>query len=200
MPQESSEQLRKELRDAFNADRPAATIVLARKVLEDNAEDALTLTRLGYALSELANYEEAETVLKHALENTSESKRYIVLAKMGHLFRFQGDYETAAEWYRKTMSSNSNDTTGYIFLGAALARQGKLDEAETIHRAATECKDGCIDEAYHNLGLVLRGQGRLEESRVCFVKALEIDPDYEAAQDALDDVIEAIAHRSRRDA
>ena len=66
MPQDSSEQLRKELRDAFNADHPAATIVLARKVLEDNPEHAPTLTRLGYALGELANYDEAETVLKQA--------------------------------------------------------------------------------------------------------------------------------------
>ena len=134
------------------------------------------------------------------MKNSSESKRYIVLAKMGHIFRFRGDYETAAEWYRKTIDSNPNDTTGYIFLGAALARQGKLDEAEAVHRTATQCKEGCIDEAYHNLGLVLRGQGRLEESRECFTKALEIDPDYEVAQEALDDLIEAIAYRSRSDA
>jgi tetratricopeptide (TPR) repeat protein len=200
MPHESSEQLRKELCDAFDADQPAATIVLARKVLEEIPDHAPTLTRLGHALSELANYAEAETVLNQALENCGESKRYIVLAKLGHLSKFRGNYEAAVEWYRKSIASNPDDAAGYIYLGAVLARQGKLDDAETAHCSATECSSGCIDEAYHNLGLVLRGQGRLEESRECFRKALEIDPDYGAAQKALDDVIAAIAYRSRSDA
>ena len=43
------------------------------------------------------------------------------------------------------------------------ARQGKLVQAEATHRRATQCSHGQIDEAYHNLGLVLRGQGRLGE-------------------------------------
>ena len=55
------------------------------------------------------------------------------------------------------------------------------------------CKEGCIYEAHHNLGLVLRGQGRLDEACKCFEKAIELDPEYDAAKEALTDVLAAIA-------
>ena len=71
-----------------------------------------------------------------------------------------------------------------------------LSEAEHVHRKATICEKGCIDEAYHNLGLVLRGQGKLEEALQCFEKAIAIDPDYKEAKHALADVKAAIGYRS----
>jgi tetratricopeptide (TPR) repeat protein len=45
-----------------------------------------------------------------------------------------------------------------------------------------------IDEAYHNLGLVLRGQDRLVEAAECFRKAIELCADYPEAIEALQDV------------
>ena len=108
--------------------------------------------------------------------------------RMGHLYRYRGDYHQAETWYQKAIDSDPTEATGYIYLGAALARQGKLREAEAAHRAGTRCEEGCIDEAYHNLGLVLRGQGRLREARESFEKAVEMDPEYADALAALDDV------------
>ena len=46
----------------------------------------------------------------------------------------------------------------------------------------------CIDEAYLNLGLILRALGRYGEARQCFELALELDPEYQAAQDGIDDI------------
>jgi tetratricopeptide (TPR) repeat protein len=109
------------------SDHPASTVIIARMILEDTPNHALTLVRLGHALTELANYA----------------------------------------------------------------------EAEAMHRVATQCSDGCIDEAYHYLGLVLRGQGRLNESRECFEKAVELDPEYIEAEEALDDVNAAVSYRTR---
>ena len=134
MSQEPSQQLQHALREAFAADHPATTIVLARRVLADNPNDAATWTRLGHALSEIANHDEAENALKTALLFGGDVRREIVYGTRGHLFKFRGDYETAANWYRKAIDSNPDNASGYIFLGAALARQGKLAEAEAAHR------------------------------------------------------------------
>lgn len=187
--------IRDALTDAFDADHPATTVVLARKLLEVEPDDAMAWTRLGKALGQFINYEEAKRALETALEYSSASKRYIVYSYMGHICKWRGDYAGAATWYRQVTELKPDDAGGYIFLGAALARQGKLAEAEETHRSGTTCKEGCIDEAYHNLGLVLRAQGRFDEAGTCFEKAIEIDPEYDAAKEALADVRAAIAYQ-----
>ncbi len=191
--------LRRDLTVEFGADHPASTVLLARMLLARHPNDAQTLVRLGHVLSELANYDEAESVLLKALEYCDESRQAIVYGKLGHLFMFRGEYHIAAEWYQKAVEAAPLDATGYIYLGSTLARQGRLSAAEIVHRKATACTEGCIDEAYYNLGLVLRGQGRLEESRDCFESALQLDSNYQEAREALEDVTAAIGYLSRRD-
>ena len=94
--------------------------------------------------------------------------------------------------YQKAIDEDPDEAGSYIFLGAVQARQGKLELAEQTHRRATQCPSGLIDEAYHNLGLVLRGQGRLAEAAECFRKAIELCPDYPDAIEALQDVESAM--------
>ena len=108
------------------------------------------------------------------------------------MYRYSGNYPEAENWYRKAIEKAPHLTTGYIFLGAVQARQGKLQEAEATHREATKCAEGNIDEAYHNLGLVLRGQGRLNDAAINFRKAIELTPDYADAVEALRDVESAL--------
>lgn len=132
--------------DEFDMKHPAATVVLARKLLEIEPENANALTRLGHALGLLANYDEAERALQTALKYSSKSRRYIIYGYMGLLCRRRGDYDGAVKWNRIVIELKPDDTGGYVFLGAVLARQGKLAEAEDAHRSATKCKEGCIDE------------------------------------------------------
>jgi tetratricopeptide (TPR) repeat protein len=107
---------------------------------------------------------------------------------MGHLFRAAGNYELAATWYRKAIDADPIDATYRIYLGAVLAKQGRLHEAEEAHRAGVGCAEGCIDEAYLNLGFVLRAQERFREAAHCFREAIRLDPAYRQAQRALRDV------------
>ena len=107
---------------------------------------------------------------------------------MGALERYRGDFAASEDWYRQAIKLNPEDATGYVFLGAAQARQGKLKEAEATHREGIGCSDDAVDESFHNLGLVLRGQGRLEEVAECFRAAIKIDPEYDVAVEALEDV------------
>ena len=68
-----------------------------------------------------------------------------------------------------------------------LAQHGRLDEAETWNRQATECLEGRIDEAYLNLGMSL-AKGQYLEALHCFREALSRDPLDTDAQAALEDI------------
>ena len=180
--------LRDDIRDAFEHDHAATTVALARRWLEDDPQDWQVWGWYGTMLYQMARYDEAVAALEKKIEHIPPQGLVYAYCRMGHLYRYRGDYPQAETWYQKAIDYDPTDATAYIYLGAALARQGKLREAESAHRAGTRCEDGCIDEAYHNLGLVLRGQGRLREARECFVKAVEMDPEYADALEALDDV------------
>jgi tetratricopeptide (TPR) repeat protein len=113
------------------------------------------------------------------------------------LYKFAGDFEQAAAWYRKTIETFPHDATGYVYLGCLLARQGRLLEAEEVHRAGTQCIEGCLDEAFLNLGFVLRAREQFEEAAECFREAIRQDPAYKAAKEALRDVVACIKECNR---
>jgi len=143
---------------------------------------------LGEALVDLARHSEAEHALKQAIAMCPPDKLWIPVTDMGHLHRARGEYKAAVAWYQRSIAKMPDEASGHIYLGGVLARSGRLKEAETAHRAAIRCTQGCRDEAYLNLGLVLRAQERYEEAATCFEQALTLDPKYVAARKALRDV------------
>jgi tetratricopeptide (TPR) repeat protein len=171
----------------------AASAVLAAQVLlEDDPEFEFAWSVLGRILTSLNRYEEAEDAIARAISLCPEGKTYIPFAEMGHLFDSRGDLPRAEEWYRKAVEARPESANGYNYLGSVLARQGRLEEAEMVHRTSLGCAEGCIDEAYLNLGLILRAQERFVEASECFVQAITLDPNYRDAKKALRDVGQAI--------
>jgi tetratricopeptide (TPR) repeat protein len=143
---------------------------------------------LGSALVELARHREAEDALLQAIALCPAEKLWIPLAEMGHMYKARGEYRAAAAWYRKAIEAAPDEASPRIYLGGVLAKSGRLHEAEAAHRAATGCAEGCRDEAFLNLGLVLRALERYDEAAGCFEAALKIDPKCQAAKRALRDV------------
>jgi tetratricopeptide (TPR) repeat protein len=185
------------LQDLSDGPFPALTILQARRFLRDFPSYGPAWLLLGIALVEVARYEEAEQAFAKAIEYVPEQKKFIPLWHMGHLFKNAGDCEQAAVWYRKAIAVNRNDAGGYIYLGALLARQGRLHEAKEVYRTATECEDGCIDEAFLNLGNVLRALERFEEAAACYREAIRLDPEYQIAKSALRDTERCIKLKQR---
>jgi tetratricopeptide (TPR) repeat protein len=183
------------LTDAGRTEHPATAMVLARKLLQIDPEDGIAWLQLGKAMGYFSNYDEAERALQNALKYCKKSTHYLVYVCMGHMYKWRGDYEGAVRSYRVALDLTPHDADMYTYLGSTLQKQGKLAEAEELHRTGTECKEGCIDEAYHFLGLALRCLGRLDEASRCFEKAIELDPDYGDAKEALADVRAAIAYQ-----
>ncbi|HUQ01085.1 MAG TPA: tetratricopeptide repeat protein [Kofleriaceae bacterium] len=125
--------------------------------------------------------------------------RYVWLYRWAKLWDMRGEREAAEAAYRELTEVEAAQAGGWIFLGAWLARNGRLEEAEAAHRRATSLA-GDVDEAYLNLGLVLRAQGRLEEAAGALERALELCAEYPEASVALADVRAAIALRREHQA
>ncbi len=176
------------LRAAHKADLPALTAARAREFVREYPDFGPAWKLLGEALVDLARHSEAEPALKQAIALCPPDKLWIPLADMGHLHRARGEYKAAVTWYRRAIDKMPDEAGGHIYVGGVLARSGRLKEAEGAHRAAIRCTQGCRDEAYMNLGLVLRAQERYDEAATCFEQALKLDPKYAAARKALRDV------------
>lgn len=173
---------------AHDAGLLALTVVRARAFLDVFPTYGPAWHRLGQALGDLARYEEAQQAILKAIEFCPTERLCLPYAAMGSLFQESGDHDRAAEWYRRAIDAAPDDCVGHVHLGGLLARRGRLVEAEEVHRAGTRCTGGCVDEAFLNLGLILRAQGRFAEAAECFEEALRRDPDYRDAKWALRDV------------
>ncbi len=180
------------LRAAHRSGLPALTIARARQLLDRHPDCGPAWKLLGSALIELARYDEAKAAIRRALGLCPAEKLWIPLAEMGHLSKATGDLGGAAIWYRRAIDAAPEEAGAWIYLGGVLAQAGRLDEAEAALLAATRCEYGCRDEAYLNLGLVLRALDRHGEAALCFESALRIDPKYPAAKLALRDVRQAL--------
>ena len=176
-------------------DLPATEVELLTRFVRDYPESGIAWFRLGRELSELSRFGEAEEALRKAVELSPASKLVFVLCAMGELFQHKGDDESAERWFRQAISDSPDDAQGYIYLGGMLARLGRLDEAEEVHRKGTLCKTGCIDEAFLNLGYVLRAKERYAEAFGCFDRALALDPKYKSARVARRDVARVLKLR-----
>ena len=174
------------------ADGPfaALTVLHGRRYVADYPEDAWGWTLLGIALREVARYTEAEQALRAGLDLWEPKHRHLALHEMGRLFDESGAHDEAARWYRGTerRSPPTPPMPRTVSSWGMLAKLGRFVEAEAEHRAATQCAEGDIDEAYLNLGFVLRAQARFAEAAACFCEAIHIDPGYKAARRALRDV------------
>ncbi len=167
---------------------PALTVLYGRRYLVDDPEFWPAWIVVGNSLARLARYEDAEQAIAKAIAFYPPEKRRLPFGQMGHVIGERGDYDGAAEWYQKGIDADPEDAGSYIYLGGVRAKQGRFQEAEDAHRAAIACSEGCIDEAYLNLGFVLRALDRYGAAAECFREAIGLDPEYRAAKQALRDV------------
>jgi len=179
---------------AWDAGEHAFALELSRELLQEFPDYNIGWVLQGVVLYELARYDEAEQVLHNAIQGLPLECLHHAYIHLGHLCRERGDYDDAEKWYRKAVELDPDNAGRHIFLGMLLAKRGDFSGAETSHRNATRCSDGAVDEAYLNLGLVLRAQERYKEALACFEKALALTSDYQEAITAKADIEKTIAY------
>lgn len=178
------------IRTSFS-DRPATCVASIERYLLEDRGDTRMLLMYASLLTEFWRYDDAERVFDLLLSQNEH--QVLVCQGMGRVCRQRGELVKAADWYERAAEQDPDDAANHILRGGALARNGNLEAAEACHRRATLCIRGDRDEAFLNLGLVLRGQDRLFEAAECFRSALEICEDYDDAARALHDVQTAMS-------
>ncbi|MBT4866219.1 MAG: tetratricopeptide repeat protein [Planctomycetaceae bacterium] len=198
-PNLDADELYRTMFDAWCAGEYAYALELSRDLLRQFPDYDIGWLLQGVMLYELARYDEAEKTLRRAVRLIPDDSLDHGYFHLGHLCRERGDYENAERNYRKALELAPDNAGRHIFLGAMLAKKGDFVAAEEVHRDGTRCSKGPIDEAYLNLGSVLRAQERYSEALRSFTKALELTPDYEEALVAKQDmekVLEYIANEA----
>lgn len=180
---------------------PALQSVVASRYTAMFPKSAIGWVVLSESLVATARYREAKAALRRANRVVAPSQRGILARYWGDLFREKGDWRWAERWYRMAIRLDPV-AEAHILLGAALAKQGKLAQAKRHHRlaiqlASADPKD-VKDEAFLNLGLVLRAEGKYRAAAAAFRNALRISPNYRDARVSLKDVEEAIRWRKTR--
>ena len=68
-----------------------------------------------------------------------------MLAQRGHLLEAEGHFKAAEEKFMEAHKLMHGD---YLIYAAAVAfRSGEIDRAQGLAKQATECSEGCIEEA-----------------------------------------------------
>ncbi len=180
-----------EMMDAWDDEGVSCQLYYAKGYTSKYANDIYGWIVYADALATLARYKEARAALQKAKLVCPKDKLHILYHQIGHLYKKKGDYPRSEKWYKRAVKEVAS-TEYLIFIGACLARQSKFVEAKKYYRKAIKVASDIPDEAYYNLGLILRAEEKYEEALECFEKAIELDPEYTLAKEERQDVMKVL--------
>jgi tetratricopeptide (TPR) repeat protein len=170
----------------------ATVVELAINHLWRFPDDWIAYLWYAMAKTNLAQYGHAEKAIRRAISHCPKNTIRLVYAQMGHLFKEKGELKKASAWYRRVLQVAPRRAESHIYAGNAAFKSGLLSQAEAHFRRGIRCKEGCIEEAYYNLGDVLLANRRYKEAIKCYREALAIDPKYTIAKLRLKDAEKAL--------
>ncbi|MFO0553975.1 MAG: tetratricopeptide repeat protein [Polyangiaceae bacterium] len=182
---------------AENSGLFALSLELTRMYVHAYPDNVWGWAVLGLRFGGLTRLVEARGALAIALRMAPRSVRGRLYWIVASFYDEISDLERAMFWLRRLVAI-CPDTPSWILKGCVHARLGEHAEAKRCHKNAIEANDGDVDEAYYNLGLLLRAEGDYTRARRCLEKALELDPHYGVAERALRDVAAAVELRLER--
>ena len=105
---------------------------------------------------------------------------------LGWTYRFQGKLEEAIKQCKKAIEVDPTFGNPYNDIGAYLIELGKADEAiPWLEKAIASKRYESYHYPWYNLGRVYAAKEMFNKARQCFLKALEIEPAYDLARQAL---------------
>lgn len=109
------------------------------------------------------------------------------LTFLGWALSFGGRYQEAIELCKKAIDLDPNFGNSYNDIGAYLIELGQLDEAVPYLEKATHASRYETNWfAYYNLGRIWEQKGMIQKSRRSYQMALEENPEYILAGQALE--------------
>jgi len=132
------------------------------------------------------DYERAVELYQSSLELHPTAEAHTFL---GWTYHFQGKLEEAIMQCKLAIEIDPEFGNAYNDIGAYLIEQGRFGEAVPWLERATEARRYEPRHfPYYNLGRAYFGQEMYSSARRCFERALEIEPGYAQARQALESV------------
>src|SRR5262249_20656853 len=104
-----------------------------------------------------------------------------VLASLGYFYYARGQWTEAEENLRHALTINPKHQRAWVNLGLTMGEQGHYAQSlEAFRKAVSEA------EAHSNLAFVLTTQGKRQEAKEEYRRALELEPNLMIARRALD--------------
>jgi tetratricopeptide (TPR) repeat protein len=154
--------------------RPEEALTYFNRHLEMVADDQQTLVQIGKCYADLGRFEEAETVLRRAVNSVDDAVGFY---NLGYVLEQRGRPADAERFYQRAIELNPGLAAAHTNLGTALARQGRFEAAVPHLTEAARLEPGSA-AAYNNLGGVLLQQRQLDAAAGHFRSALELNPEY----------------------
>lgn len=191
MSQKIRKQKYREIEKAFSQQNQSAVIELSENHIKEFPDDFAVWYFYARCLSNSSRYKEAifwYSKLIRLLERSKPELLSSPYSGLGNLYKRKGNFRKAIDWYKKASEIEPDEASYLIFLGVLHYRLGEFDKAQVILEQATKCKNGCIDEAFYNLGIVLASKKRYKEALANFERAVEIDFEYKLARSNIKDI------------
>jgi Tfp pilus assembly protein PilF len=150
----------------------------------DRESEARQRFQEAYEAQMQGNYDRAAELYKEsiALHPTAEAHTFL-----GWTFHFQGKVEEAIAECKHAIKLDPDFGNPYNDIGAYLIGLGRYDEAVPWLEQAIAAKRYDPRHFPHfNLGRVHLAKGSINRARDCFKKALEIEPRYTLARQAIE--------------
>ena len=159
----------------FENDELTQALLSINFYCEENPENGLGLVAKAMIHSQLCDFQEAEKVLQSIDIANNSSPRFLKIyyTEMANLCEGRNDLSSAIGYYDKLIEIEPNNAHGYILKGTALAKLGQFEAAKLAHKIATSLS-GAPNEAFANLGLILRAQLKLDEAKFAFEKSMSL--------------------------
>ena len=101
-------------------------------------------------------------------------------AKLGDIYVKKGDQKAAEEAYLKAIEIDATKPDYYNALASLYNGEKRFDDAEKMSKKASELAGasatGSSPDSVYNQGIILWNQGKIQEAKAQFEKAMELDP------------------------
>ena len=149
----------------------------------ENLQSAWDLLKEAYQYQMGGEYDMAVELYKRSLEIHPTAEAYTYL---GWTYHFQGKLEEAIALCKKAIRIDPEFGNPYNDIGAYLIERGDHDEAiPWLEQAIASPRYEAYHYPWYNLGRVYVAREVYSKARECFRKALEIEPSYTLAEEAL---------------
>ncbi|MCK9303005.1 MAG: tetratricopeptide repeat protein, partial [Bacteroidales bacterium] len=140
-----------------------------------NPESAATYFNLGNAYFQISEYAKAIDAYQNSMKY-EDNKQYVTLNYIGECYMMMEEYDDAVSFFNRSLEINDNYDEGYCSMAKAFNKQEKNIEALVCIDKAISI-NGKEPDFFSVKGNVLFDLDRFDETEVCLLKALELNPE-----------------------